>query len=44
MLRRRSVSVLNARLMDAPNSLNAEEFVFGMVPRGRLAAMKDVPT
>ena len=42
MLLRRSVSVLNARLTDAPNLLNSEVFASVMVPRGRLVAMKHV--
>ena len=42
MLRRRSVSVLNARLTDASKSLRKEVFVLVMVPRESNAAMKDV--
>ena len=44
MLRRRSVSVLNARLMDVLHLLRIKEFALDMVRPGkrRLAAMKDV--
>ena len=44
MLLRRSVSVLNARLMDVQMLLRIKEFAFDMVPLGRrrFASMKDV--
>ena len=34
----------DAATKDVPTKLREEEFVLGMVQRGRLAAMEDVPT